>query len=106
MALYENCHKQFLRKHKIQKQQAPDRQHVAKLPENGSEHVIENSHDAFTWTLSQKIWEQLVMNMVKDSIEKRFKGKWSENALADYCWNLMTDEATAHHRRACKRKSF
>ena len=40
------------------------------------------------------------------TIEKRFKGKWSENALADYCWNLMTDEANAHHRQACKRKSF
>ena len=40
------------------------------------------------------------------TIEKRFKSKWSENALADYCWNLMTDEANAHHRRAYKRKSF
>ena len=41
------------------------------------------------------------------TIEKRFKGKWSEKALAYYCWNLMTDEANApHHRRACKRKSF
>ena len=38
-------------------------------------------------------------------IEKRFKGKWSENPLADYCWNLITDEANAHHRRACKRES-
>ena len=34
-------------------------------------------------------------------IEKRFKGKWSENALWNYCWNLMTDD-----RRAYKRKSF
>ena len=39
-------------------------------------------------------------------IEKSFKGKWGENALVDYCWNLMTDEANYHHRRACKRKSF
>ena len=40
------------------------------------------------------------------TIEKKFKGKWSKNALADYCLNLMTDEANAHHRRACTRKSF
>lgn len=40
------------------------------------------------------------------TIEKRYKGKWSVNALADYCWNLMTDEPNAQHRRACKRKSF
>ena len=33
------------------------------------------------------------------TIEKRFKGKWNENALADYLWNLMTDEPNAHHRR-------
>ena len=39
-------------------------------------------------------------------VENRFKGEWSENALTDYCWYLMTDEANAHHRRACKRKSF
>ena len=37
---------------------------------------------------------------------KSFKGKLSKNALADCCWNLMTDEAKAHVRRACKRKSF
>ena len=40
------------------------------------------------------------------AIDKRFKGKWSENVLADYYWNLMIDEENAHHRRACKRKSF
>ena len=40
------------------------------------------------------------------TIQKRFKGKWSENALVDYCWNLMTDEANAHHRRAWKGISF
>ena len=40
------------------------------------------------------------------TIEKRFRGEWSENALADYCWNPMTDEANAHHRRACQRESF
>ena len=25
-------------------------------------------------------------------IEKRYQGKWSVNALADYFWSLMTDE--------------
>ena len=40
------------------------------------------------------------------TIEKRFKSKWSKNASADYCWNLITDEANAHHHRVCKRKSF
>ena len=39
-------------------------------------------------------------------IKKSLEGKLSENALADYCWNLMTDEANAHHRRACKRNNF
>ena len=39
-------------------------------------------------------------------VEKRFKSKCSENASADYCWNLMTDEANAHHRQACRRKIF
>ena len=38
--------------------------------------------------------------------EKRYQGKWTVNALADYCWSLMTDELNAHHRRACKRKNF
>ena len=40
------------------------------------------------------------------TIEKRFDVKWIENALAFYCWNLMTDEANAHHHLVCKRKSF
>ena len=40
------------------------------------------------------------------TIEKRFKSEWSENALAEYYWNLMPDKANAHHHRACKRKSF
>ena len=40
------------------------------------------------------------------TIAKRFKGKWSENALADYGWNLMTNKENAHHRRLCKKKSF
>ena len=48
MVVYESCHKNFLRKQKIQKLQAPDRQHVVKLPGNGSEHVTENSQDAFS----------------------------------------------------------
>ena len=48
MVVCESCHKQFLRKHKIQKPQAPDRQHVAKLPGNESEHFTEISHDAFS----------------------------------------------------------
>ena len=39
-------------------------------------------------------------------IEKRYLGKWSVNALVDYCWSLMTDEQNAHRRRACKKKSF
>ena len=40
------------------------------------------------------------MEMVKDSIktiEKRFEGKWSDNALAENCWNLMTDIINAYH---------
>ena len=39
-------------------------------------------------------------------IEKRYQGKWSVKAVAEYCSSLMTDEQNAHHRRACKRKSF
>ena len=39
-------------------------------------------------------------------IEKRYQVKWSVNALADYCWSLMTDEPNAYHCLACKRKSF
>ena len=39
-------------------------------------------------------------------IEIRYQGKWSVNALVDYCWSRMTDEPNAHHCRACKRKCF
>ena len=42
MFVCETCHKKFLRKHKIAKPQAPDRQHVAKLPGNESEYVTKN----------------------------------------------------------------
>ena len=38
MVVCESCHKKFLRERKIQKPQAPDRQHVAKLP--GNEHFF------------------------------------------------------------------
>ena len=39
-------------------------------------------------------------------IEKRYRGKWSVNALAEYCRSPMSDEPNAHHRRECKKKSF
>ena len=28
-------------------------------------------------------------------VEKKYQGKWSVNALADYCWNLMIDKPNA-----------
>ena len=46
MVVCESCHKKFLKKHEIQNPQAPDRQHVSKLPGNESEHVTQNSHVA------------------------------------------------------------
>ena len=46
--------KQFFRKHKIEKPQASDRQHVAKLPGNKSEHVTKNPHGAFSLELLPK----------------------------------------------------
>ena len=48
MVVCESCHKQFLRKHKIRKPQAPDRQYVAKRSGNEREHVTKNLHDAFS----------------------------------------------------------
>ena len=38
-------------------------------------------------------------------IKKRYQYKWSVNALAHYCWCLMTAEPNAY-RRVFKRKSF
>ena len=35
-------------------------------------------------------------------IENRYQSKWSVNASADHCWNLMIDEPNANHRRPCK----
>ena len=32
-------------------------------------------------------------------MEKRYKGKWTPNMLADYCWNLKRDETYSNHKR-------
>ena len=32
-------------------------------------------------------------------MEKRYKGKWSPNMLADYCWNLKRDDTYPNHKR-------
>ena len=39
-------------------------------------------------------------------MEKRYKGKWSPNMLADYCWNLKRDETYPNHKRMAYSKHF
>ena len=38
------------------------------------------------------------------AIEKRYKERWSQNMLADYCWKLVRDHPEEQHKRnAAKR---
>ena len=35
-------------------------------------------------------------------MESRYKGKWSPDMLADFCWNLQHDESNAMYKRKAK----
>jgi hypothetical protein len=35
-------------------------------------------------------------------MEKRYRGKWSSNILADYCWSLIRETPTGEHKRQKK----
>ena len=64
-------------------------------------HMMHSHLDFFpenTGTVSDKHVERFHQDIA--AIQKRFKGKWNEEALANYCRNLRTDEANACHRRA------
>ena len=68
-------------------------------------HILYSYLDLFPknlGVLSDEHGERFHQDIVE--IEKRYQGKRSVKALADYCWGLMTDKLNAHHRRACKRK--
>ena len=39
-------------------------------------------------------------------IEKRYQDRWSVNALADYCWSLMTNEPNAHSSSSMQEEKF
>ena len=39
-------------------------------------------------------------------MEKRYKGKWTPNMLADYCCNLKRDETYSNHKRKAYSKHF
>ena len=70
-------------------------------------HIMHSHVDFFRenmGTVGDEHGERFLQNIA--TIEKRFKGKWCRNALADNCWNLMTDKENAHHLPSCKRKSF
>ena len=70
-------------------------------------HILHSQLDFFPENLgavSEEYGERFNQDIAE--IKKRYQGKWSVNALADYCWSLMTDEPNAHYRRACKKKSF
>ena len=42
-----------------------------------------------------------------ETIEQRYKGKWTPAMLADYCWTLQRDNADALHKRQfCEKKHF
>ena len=41
---------------------------------------------------------------VISTIEKRYAAKWSQNMLADYCWNLTEDVSIASYKRKSYRK--
>ena len=70
-------------------------------------HILHSDLDFFPKTLGA-VSDEHGGRFYQDiaEIEMRYQGKWSVNTLADYCCSLMTDEPNAHHRRACKRKSF
>ena len=96
----------------MQKLQTPGQYYAAEFPGNASEHVTKDSHSSFSLgLLTRKFGSDCdeygkIFHQDIAGIEKRYQGKWSGNALADYCWSFMTHESNAHHRRACKRKSF
>ena len=58
----------------------------------------------FFWKVSDEHGGRFYQDVAE--IEKMYQGKWSVNSLEYYCWIVMIDERNAHHRRACKRKSF
>ena len=43
----------------------------------------------------------------KTVIEKRYKGRWSQSMLADYCWKFARDHPEEQHKRnAAKRTKY
>ena len=68
-------------------------------------HVIQSHFDFFPENLGavSEHGERFHQNIAE--IEKRYQGKWSMNALAGYCWSLVTNETNAHHHRVPSRSS-
>ena len=36
------------------------------------------------------------------AMKKRYQGKWNPSMLADYCWNVISDDPTAEYKKQAK----